>query len=172
MELIDGGIAVMKLINLVSLSLFLPLFNLSVAVAEQGSSNLDILKQHEELSIFLSLVEKINAESQLQHEDGYITVFAPVNQAFERLDDDVRKKLFDATDLEFAEKTFQYHVVDGLVLTIGNEPRETDILTEEGHTLHVVTGGVTVNNARIIGFDLVSNDGVVHAIDQVLVPLD
>ena len=162
----------MKLMNLVSLSLFLPLFNLSVAVAEQGSSNLDILKQHEELSIFLSLVEKINAESQLQHEDGYITVFAPVNQAFERLDDDVRKKLFDATDLEFAEKTFQYHVVDGLVLTIGNEPRETDILTEEGHTLHVVTGGVTVNNARIIGFDFVSNDGVVHAIDQILVPLD
>jgi uncharacterized surface protein with fasciclin (FAS1) repeats len=48
-----------------------------------------------------------------------------------------------------------------------------DVATVEGQTVKLSTmGGVTVNGAPVISPDVMASNGVIHAIDSVLLPAD
>lgn len=107
--------------------------------------------------------------------DGPLTVFAPVNEAFiaagfATIDD------INATDPDVLTAILTYHVVGARVfssdLSNGQEPA-----TVNGGTVTITLGeGASVQGnsnaepANIVGTDIVTTNGVIHVIDQVLLP--
>jgi len=62
-----------------------------------------------------------------------------------------------------------YHVVSGMVMAA--DVTDGDVATVEGSTIMLGTmGGVTVNGANVISADVMASNGVIHAIDAVILP--
>lgn len=101
---------------------------------------------------------------------GPFTVFAPTNAAFAALPAGVLDKLVQPQNKDALTKILTYHVVSGAVpaadVTTGN------VATVEGQTIALNTAGgkVTVNGANVTTADVMASNGVVHIIDQVLLP--
>jgi uncharacterized surface protein with fasciclin (FAS1) repeats len=99
---------------------------------------------------------------------GPYTVFAPSDQAVAKLPPGTWDSLLK--DKPRLEKMIATHVVQGKFLVMEIKPG--DMKTMEGHTIHLTSdnGMVTVDGASITQSDLVADNGVVHEIDQVVLP--
>ena len=98
---------------------------------------------------------------------GPFTVFAPTDAAFAK----VPKAQLDAllADKAMLTKVLTYHVVPGAVMASDVKPGM--VKTVEGGSLTLVTaGGVTVNGAKVVAADVKASNGVIHAVDTVLMP--
>ena len=66
-------------------------------------------------------------------------------------------------------KVLTYHVVPGAVMAKDVKPGM--VKTVEGGSLTLATtGGVTVNGAKVVAADVKASNGVIHAVDTVLMP--
>ena len=98
---------------------------------------------------------------------GPFTVFAPTDAAFAK----VPKAKLDAllADKAALTKVLTYHVVPGKVMAA--DVKAGKVKTVEGQELTVTTkGGVMVDNAKVVATDVAASNGVIHAIDTVLMP--
>ncbi|MEJ8837524.1 fasciclin domain-containing protein [Ramlibacter sp. AN1133] len=98
---------------------------------------------------------------------GPFTVFAPTDEAFARLP----KEQLDAllADPAMLAAVLTYHVVPGRVMA--KDVKAGDVATVQGGKLTVrTTGGVMVNDARVVKADVVADNGVIHVIDRVVLP--
>lgn len=98
---------------------------------------------------------------------GPFTVFAPTDAAFAK----VPKAKLDAllADKAALTKVLTYHVVPGKVMAA--DVKTGKVKTVEGQELTVTTkGGVMVDNAKVVATDVAASNGVIHAIDTVLMP--
>ncbi len=97
-----------------------------------------------------------------------LTVFAPTDQAFEQVPADVLAQL--RRDPDLLARLLGHHVVPGALLAAELTAGPADTLA--GTTVTVARRGalVRVDEATVIGRDLVAADGVVHAVDTVLLP--
>jgi transforming growth factor-beta-induced protein len=100
--------------------------------------------------------------------DGPFTVFAPTNDAFAAIPDDVLGRLLDPANQAILQKVLTYHVLAGEVragdLVDGATPT-----TVEGSSVTIdLDDGPKVNGANIIATDIETENGVIHLIDQVL----
>ena len=99
---------------------------------------------------------------------GPFTVFAPTDAAFKRLPSGAYDRLLnDSTKLK---AVLNYHVVSGHLMA--RDMKSGDLMTLQGSTLTaaVSPSDVRVNGARITQGDLVATNGIVHAIDEVILP--
>jgi transforming growth factor-beta-induced protein len=117
------------------------------------------------------------------NDDKEITVFAPTNEAFENLDDAVATNLLTGENTpmwkEHLEDLLNYHVLPIVVpsseITDGLESSITLNDEEIGFTLDDPTSpddtGIFVNtDAEVIEADIDIVNGIVHVIDDVLLP--
>lgn len=98
------------------------------------------------------------------------TIFAPTNQAFHELGDENLRKLMK--NKRRLKKMVQNHVVDNM-FSAGSIHTKLlyDFRTEyQTVKVHKEKGSLMVNSAHVIKPDVVVKDGIVHCIDQVLVP--
>jgi len=101
---------------------------------------------------------------------GPFTVFAPTNEAFQQLFNSLGVNGIDDLTADQLKPILLYHVVSGNVLsstlTSGNVP------TLQGSNIAVNIGkGVVLNgNTSVILADVQGSNGVIHAIDKVLIP--
>ena len=98
---------------------------------------------------------------------GPFTVFAPTDAAFAK----VPKAQLDAllADKPKLTKVLTYHVVAGKVMA--KDVKAGKVKSVEGSELMLATdGGVTVNGAKVVAADVAADNGVIHAIDTVLMP--
>lgn len=98
---------------------------------------------------------------------GPFTVFAPTDEAFAK----VPKDQLDALLKDKAKLTavLTYHVVPGKVMAA--DVKAGKVRTVQGAELTVATtGGVTVDNARVVKTDITASNGVIHVIDSVVIP--
>jgi transforming growth factor-beta-induced protein len=94
-----------------------------------------------------------------------LTIFAPTNDAFTASGIDI-----DALGADVLANVLTYHVVGAKVLSSGI-PREAATLNGENIYFSLVAAGNFVNgNTEIVAVDIESGSGVVHVIDQVLLP--
>lgn len=101
--------------------------------------------------------------------DGPFTVFAPTDAAFEALPEGLLDKLLLPENKGVLTQILTYHVVAGEVTSDMVQPG--DVATVEGSTIALATdGGVTVNEANVVAADVDASNGVIHVIDEVLVP--
>ena len=98
---------------------------------------------------------------------GPFTVFAPTDEAFAK----VPKADLDALLKDKAKLTavLTYHVVPGTVMA--KDVKAGMVKTVQGSDLTIgTTGGVTVNGAKVVKADVKADNGVIHAIDTVVLP--
>lgn len=118
------------------------------------------------------LVQLAGLEDTLR--DGEFTVLAPTNEAFDALDDELVATLTDPDNVELLRRVLLYHVIPELLPS--SLLNSTDYVTAEGSSvasmIDEATSAVTFNGADVVAADLVASNGLVHVIDQVLVPPD
>lgn len=101
--------------------------------------------------------------------EGPFTVFAPTNAAFEALPAGLLDKLLLPENKEVLAKIVSYHALAAKVMAADVAAGEVD--TVEGSKLTITTeGGVKVGDANVTATDIAASNGVIHVIDQVLVP--
>ncbi|QJW90645.1 fasciclin domain-containing protein [Spirosoma taeanense] len=107
---------------------------------------------------------------------GPYTVFAPTNEAFDKLPDGTVSDLFKPAAKNRLVKLLAYHVVRGK-LTVDKLQDGQKLKTVTGGTLTVGRQGDTItitdgagNTATINQPDIEANNGVIHSVDTVLMP--
>ena len=100
---------------------------------------------------------------------GAFTVFAPTDAAFAKVPQSTLDAL--AADPEQLKAVLLYHVANGK-LTARKVVKRKSIKTLNGARVkvRVTKKGVRVNNAKVTKTDLRASNGVVHVINQVLLP--
>lgn len=100
--------------------------------------------------------------------EGPFTVFAPTDEAFSKLPEGMLNDLL--ADREKLTAVLTYHVVAGEYMA--TDVAGLDALeTLEGESITIDTmDGVMVNDANVIAADVKASNGVIHAIDKVLIP--
>lgn len=100
---------------------------------------------------------------------GPFTVFAPTDDAFAALPAGVLDKLVQPQNKDALTKILTYHVVQGEVPS--SAVKDGDVPTLEGQSITLSTAdGVTVNGAKVTTPDVEASNGVIHLINQVLLP--
>jgi uncharacterized surface protein with fasciclin (FAS1) repeats len=108
------------------------------------------------------LVETLSGE-------GPFTVFAPTDEAFAALPAGVVDALLLPENKAVLAQILTYHVVSGKVMAA--DVTDSDVATVEGQTVKLSTAdGVTVNGAKVVSADVAASNGVIHAIDAVILP--
>jgi uncharacterized surface protein with fasciclin (FAS1) repeats len=104
---------------------------------------------------------------------GPYTVFAPTDEAFAKLPQDAVQDLLKPENKEVLVKILRYHVVSGQVLA--SDLKSGEIKSFEGGPISVKVDSsksVMVNDANVVEPNIQASNGVIHAIDQVILPPD
>jgi uncharacterized surface protein with fasciclin (FAS1) repeats len=102
---------------------------------------------------------------------GPFTVFAPTDEAFAKLPAGTLDDLLKPENKTMLVRVLTYHVVPGTVMA-ADVVKINSAKAVSGDALHIkVTGdNVMVNKARVMKTDVIANNGVIHVIDNVLLP--
>ena len=103
--------------------------------------------------------------------DGPYTVFAPTDAAFAKLPAGTVENLLKPENKDQLVAILTYHVVPGKVTAA--EVVELDSAgTVNGETIDitVLAEGVRVNQAAVVATDIDASNGVIHVIDEVILP--
>jgi uncharacterized surface protein with fasciclin (FAS1) repeats len=128
----------------------------------------DIAAGNKDFTTLVSLVKAAGLVDTLKGK-GPFTVLAPTNAAFAKVPKAILEKL--GADKALLTKVLTYHVIAGEVyakdLKNGITPK-----TVEGETVKVTIKGKTVkfNQAKVVIADVKASNGVIHAIDAVILP--
>jgi uncharacterized surface protein with fasciclin (FAS1) repeats len=100
---------------------------------------------------------------------GPYTVFAPTDEAFAKVPKDVLDGL--ARDKTKLQEVLKYHVLTSKWTTDDFKlVKQTGTAQGKPVVFTVSPGGVTVNGAKVVKADIDCANGMVHAIDAVLLP--
>lgn len=106
--------------------------------------------------------------------NGPFTVFAPTNQAFANLSEGTLETLLKPENKAKLQAILKYHVVSGKV-TANEVTTLTEAKTLQGAKVGIQTKDGTVmlegkTAASVTKTDIMASNGVIHAIDAVLMP--
>jgi uncharacterized surface protein with fasciclin (FAS1) repeats len=101
--------------------------------------------------------------------EGPFTVFAPTDAAFDEVPDSTLQEL--AGDKAKLRAVLLYHVVDRR-LPAAKVVKRRSVKTLNGQRLRIRVrdSGVKVGGARVTATDVAASNGVIHVIDDVLIP--
>jgi uncharacterized surface protein with fasciclin (FAS1) repeats len=129
----------------------------------------DVAAGNPDFSTLVAAVEAADLAETLSAEGPY-TVFAPTDEAFEALPAGLLDALLLPENKEVLTQILTYHVVEGEVMSADIEPGDVPTVEGEDLTIEVTGGAVTVNGATVEAADVEASNGVIHVIDEVLVP--
>ncbi|MEH1807089.1 MAG: fasciclin domain-containing protein [Nostoc sp.] len=99
---------------------------------------------------------------------GPFTVFAPTDEAFSKLPSGTVEALLE--DVLELRKVLEYHVVAQKIVAV-DLAQLSEVTTTQGTDLKIDSNnGVKVNDATVVTPDVSADNGVIHVIDQVLIP--
>jgi uncharacterized surface protein with fasciclin (FAS1) repeats len=103
--------------------------------------------------------------------NGPYTIFAPTDEAFAKLPKDVLEDLLKPENKGKLAAILSYHVVPGNIMA-ADVAKHSSSKTVQGSDLsiHIKDGKLTVGNARIVRTDIKCSNGVIHVIDEVMLP--
>lgn len=125
----------------------------------------DIASNDDRFSTLVGIVSDLDLVERLSNEE--LTVFAPTNEAFEKISDAIP----DLTE-EDLEQIVTYHLLEGTVPS-GDLDAQQDVEMLQGEVtlIQASAAGVTINGfANVVEADITASNGVIHAIDEVLLP--
>lgn len=106
---------------------------------------------------------------------GPFTVFAPTDEATEKLSTAVVDDLFKPENKAVLARILKYHVISGRAITSEQIsgvtlPIKQQMLDGGEITVNRNGNSVKINNATVVLADVMASNGVIHAIDEVLLP--
>lgn len=103
--------------------------------------------------------------------DGPFTVFAPTDDAFAKLPDGTLESLLKPENRDQLKAILTYHVVPGKVMAsevVNLQLAKT--VNGKSVSIDANTRGVKIDNANVIKTDIETSNGVIHIIDEVILP--
>ena len=104
---------------------------------------------------------------------GPFTVFAPTDEAFAKLPAGTVEELVKPENKEKLTAILTYHVLAGKVMAadaIALDGKSAATVNKQEIAIKVKDGKVMINDATVIIADVPASNGVIHAIDTVLLP--
>jgi len=103
--------------------------------------------------------------------DGPFTVFAPTDAAFAKLPEGTVEMLLKPENKDKLVAILTYHVVAGKV-TAADVVKLSSATTVNGAAVTVDASGegVKLNQANVIKTDILASNGIIHVIDEVVLP--
>ncbi|GAA6094804.1 periostin, osteoblast specific factor b isoform X1 [Tachysurus ichikawai] len=138
-------------------------------VTAVGNTIQDVLDIEEDLSS-LNTVASNAGLLEMLGKPGHFTLFAPTNDAFSKLDKEVLDRLMGNKGA--LKALFNYHLLDSVQCSEAIMSG-TAYETVEGSNIEIGCDGdsLTVNGVKmVLRKDIVTSNGVIHLIDQVLMP--
>ncbi|XP_048454009.1 periostin isoform X8 [Rhincodon typus] len=134
-----------------------------------GNTIADVIEGTDDLS---SLRAAATASGLLEvlGKDGHYTVFAPTNEAFGKLSRDLLERIL--SDPVALKAMLNYHILNSVQCSEAIMSGST-YTTLEGTNIEIGCDGdsLTVNGQKMVNRkDIVTSNGVIHLIDQVLIP--
>jgi uncharacterized surface protein with fasciclin (FAS1) repeats len=103
--------------------------------------------------------------------DGPLTVFAPTDAAFAALPAGTVESLLKPENKHKLAEILKLHVIAGKKIAAADlAGKKLSAETLNGAVFIDGTDGVTVNGANVITADVVASNGIIHVIDEVLLP--
>lgn len=146
----------------------------AMAAQPAASDRKDLIGTVEAAGDFGTLVTAIKA-AELERElagAGPWTLFAPTDQAFAKLPPGTIEDLLKPENRERLRTVLRYHVVSDEWTGQELAGRTKGLATVQGKELFVKDTGrvMKIDEAAIVAPDLMASNGVVHAIDKVVLP--
>lgn len=149
------------------------IFGLFISCSDDNNGNstetdpdlLEIIQNDPDFSTLAGIIEDLGLSGVLT--DQQLTVFAPTNAALEAVSD-----IIPTLTEEDLTAIVQYHLTEGAVLSTDLETSQDVEMVQGGVTLVEASGsGVFINgDSQVVKADLEATNGVVHGIDQILLP--
>ncbi|WP_324028363.1 fasciclin domain-containing protein [Maribacter sp. BPC-D8] len=151
-------------------------------ISAQSETIVDVAVGNENFTTLVAAVTAADLVETLSSE-GPFTVFAPVNSAFEALPDGTVESLLEPSSKDALSGLLTYHVVSGkymaadVIKAITDNNGSFDVKTVQGGTIVLSLNGDKVmlkdekgNMATVVMADVAASNGVIHAIDGVVMP--
>ena len=134
----------------------------------------DVAAGNENFSTLVSLVQSAGLDTVLADTSAEFTVFAPTNDAFAAVDPATITAL--QNDVDLLTSVLTYHVVPGTVL----QDAAVTVAQSDDKLVETVNGGdvalslsgsdLYVNTSLVSQADIMADNGVIHVVDQVIIP--
>ena len=135
---------------------------------ENSLSLEQIIRSQSNLSIFESLLVDENFNSSLNGEQK-VTIFTPSDEAFNKLPAGYLASLTD----QQKQDMIKYHAINRNY-PVDNENKDDSFTTLQGGLIRIINSqelGTLINNrARVITKNITAKNGIIHIIDDVLIP--
>ena len=109
-------------------------------------------------------------DATLSDKKGVFTIFAPTDEAFDKLPAGTLGKLMLPQNKEKLRSLLLYHVVAGKMLAA--ELKEGEVTTMNGEKVKIEIDGdkIEIGDAKVFSANVMATNGVMHSIGEVLVP--
>jgi uncharacterized surface protein with fasciclin (FAS1) repeats len=143
-----------------------------LTLAGSSGSAHDIVDTAVEAGSFNTLVAAVKAADLVEalKGEGPFTVFAPSDEAFAKLPAGTVESLLEPENKSKLVAILTYHVVPGKILSSDVKPGRVDTLQGSQLNVSKKKGDLMVDQARIVATDVTATNGVIHVIDQVIMP--
>ncbi|XP_030600435.1 periostin, osteoblast specific factor b isoform X3 [Archocentrus centrarchus] len=138
-------------------------------ISTVGNTIQDTIEVDDDLSTLSDIAQNAGLLDKLG-QPGHYTLFAPTNEAFERLGVDVLERI--QSDEQALKALLTFHLLDSVqcseAIMVGSSYE-----TLEGNSIEIGCDGesLTVNGVKMVRKkDIITTNGVIHIIDEVLVP--
>jgi uncharacterized surface protein with fasciclin (FAS1) repeats len=159
----------MKLVKTAMAAILATALSSAAAVAAEKT----IVETAVEAGSFTTLVAAVQAAGLVDtlNGEGPFTVFAPTDEAFAALPAGTVEDLLKPENRDQLVAVLTYHVVPGKVMSSDLAGKQTTATTVQGSDVDIdATNGVMVDQATVITADIEASNGVIHVIDQVILP--
>jgi transforming growth factor-beta-induced protein len=131
---------------------------------------LGLVESKKTFTVLLSAIKAAGLEDALGG-DGPFTILAPTDDAFGKLPKETLAALLKPSNRSKLASILKYHVIPG-ALTARDVIAAGRATTLQGSTVEATIddGRLAINGARVLASDLKAENGIVHAIDAVLIP--
>lgn len=126
-------------------------------------------------STLLNLLQTSGLDTVLADSDTSFTVFAPTDEAFALIDDDTLSAL--AADNDALTNVLLYHVInsgavlqDAAVSVAQSDTNQVAMANELNAALSLSGSSLYINTSKVSQADVVASNGVIHVVDQVILP--
>ncbi|MEX5727667.1 putative surface protein with fasciclin (FAS1) repeats [Rhodovulum iodosum] len=137
-----------------------------------GGHSMDIVDTAAGAGDFNTLVAAVEAAGLVEtlKGEGPFTVFAPTDAAFAALPEGTVESLLLPENKDQLVGILTYHVVPGKVMSSDLSDGMMAGTVQGGEVTIGTDGGVTVDGANVTTADIEASNGVIHVIDQVILP--
>jgi len=141
-------------------------------VTGTSDKNKNVVQLAKSNGSFKILTQALTAAGLIQTLEGKgpFTIFAPTDEAFNKLPPDALKDLLKPENKEVLVKILTYHVVSGKVLSTDLKSGQVTSLQGDPISVKVDSNGVVINDGNVTQADIQGSNGVIHAIDKVILP--